>query len=652
MESQGIIMFNRGNGIVVRAMVALYTLRKHWDGPVTFYVEKPYPEEFDEVLDHFRCNIVHNEERHDFKTLVRKTSLFENPPYDRTLWIDADVVVNGSLSGMFDGLDDADFCIPHFAGWQSDGGAISKRIKRFKGIAEDRHLEEALSHHPAVNTGVLSFRKSEKWTEFVRYWVDLADKGSKSKIFIPDEVACQILYPSAQEWGIKVRIMPTDYNVSVLHDHGKSQEPKIFHFHGDKHCLEVPSCDIWKKHFKYMCDNNEANINDFLKYADKRLTKYLKGEVVWEDRKNKNNGEDGEDREDVDDIEKGEDVTIVTACDEYYVDILRETFANWRKYKNIDKYPVIVFVHGIPIEDSRLDFLKLPNVTIIPWKMDNADSHREEMLSAFVFGTAENVKTDYWLKLDADSYATDYRPFINEDMKKYAFCGHKWGYSRPEHIRKFDEWAKGHWKRKLRLAPPMISEGREEGNRFYHKGRRTISFIQLHKTKFTRFCVKLLKERKLPSPTQDTYMYYVAYRFDPTSIGVKNFKKEFGFTQGRGKMGADYFKVRMKEIDDINEGKSPTNVVAKDAEGDTEDFYSGDMAENNVEAKISSYKPSVFFRPVAFKDPELLSEKDWWYNVLKNQNKECVKIVEKFPPISKIPEGEGWVVEIREKNGN
>ena len=180
--------------------------------------------------------------------------------------------------------------------------------------------------------------------------------------------------------------------------------------------------------------------------------------------------------------------------------------------------------------------------------MKNADSHREEMLSAFVFGAAEHVKTDYWLKLDADSYATDDRPFITEEMKQYAFCGHRWGYSRPAHIKQLDEWAKGHWKRKLCKAKPMINEGSIDGRRFYHNVKRTISFIQLHRAKFTRFCVSLLKEQKLPAPTQDTFMFYVANRFDPHTVGIMNFKKKFGFTQGRGKMGAEHIKKCVENV--------------------------------------------------------------------------------------------------------
>lgn len=533
MGTQGIMMFNRGDKMVVQALVSLYSLRKYYNGDITFYVEDDYPHELDQALKYFGCNIVHLEKRHDLTTLVRKSSLFENPPYDKTLWIDLDTVIVGKVDEMFDYLNNADLCIPDWCGWTNNGGSMSKRLRRFKGIVEDRFLEEALKPHASINTGVVALRRSPKLSEFIKDVTELANKGAQARIFIPDETAMGLLIPSIAEWGLKFHLAPTDYNVSVLHDHGMSKDQRIIHFHGGKSVLNVPKCELFKATLKEMCNSNITNINGFLKYADKRLGQYLR---------------ESKDANFV-------DTTIVTACDNYYVDILRHTFPNWRKYKNIDKYPVIVFVHGLDIkQDPRLDFLRLPNVTMIPWSMPNAENHREEMLSAFVFGTAENVKTEYWLKLDADSYATDNRPFITDYMKTFAFCGHKWSYSRPDHIRKFDNFAKLHWKRKLKNAKPMIEEGRIEGNRFYHNVKRTISFIQLHKTKFTKFCVGLLRERRLPAPTQDTFMFFVANRFNPETVGVMNFKKQCGFTQGKGKLGAEYIKSKVEEVDNLQKG--------------------------------------------------------------------------------------------------
>lgn len=517
-ETKGIIMFNRGTGCIVRAIVCMHTLRQHWDGPVTFYIEDT-PKEFEDVCHHFHVDIIHNEFKPEYKTLTRKTDMFTKSPYDKTLWLDADMVVVGKLDEMFDYLDEADVAIPHFANWWSNGPKLSKRIKDFRGIAKDKHIDEALKNHPAINTGILSWKKSDKWTRFATEWVELADKG---RFFISDEKAFQVLYPSANEWGLNVHIAPTKFNVSVLHDGGATKDVRVWHFHGKKHVLHHPNCDIWKGVFEEMRKDNVANINSFLKYADKRLVKYLNG---------------------------NQDVTVVTACDEKYVEFLRETYPNWVKYKKIDQYPMIVFVNGMDLKDERLDFLRSSHVQLIPWSMHNADSHREEMLSAFVFGSAKHVKTDYWLKIDADSYATDFKPIVTDDMKKFAFCGHKWGYSRPDHIKALDAWAKGHWKRKLKNAPPMMEEGKEEGRRFYHNTKRTISFIQLHKTRFTKFCVGLLREEKLPAPTQDTFMFYVANRFDPETVGTKNFKKDHGFAQGNGKRGVESIRERLKDVE-------------------------------------------------------------------------------------------------------
>jgi hypothetical protein len=618
-ESRGIILFNRGEKCILRAIVCLYSLRKHYDGKVTFFLEQPYPREFDEVCKYFNCDIVHNEENHNLSVLVRKTDMFGNPPYDRTLWIDSDTVIVGKLDEMFDYLDDYDVCIPNFCNWISSGHHISKRIKRFKDIIEDKYIEEALKSHPAINTGVLSFKKSDKWKKFVNDWVNVADAGSKKHVFISDEVSFQVLYPSIKDWGLSCFIAPSKFNVSVMYGE-QIEDKRCIHAHGQKHCIDVPLAQVWKDTFKEMCDNNIANINYFLKYADKRLTRYLKGEVVWGGKKKKIKSKE------CSECPEGsqEDVTIVTACDTKYVEILRETYPNWVKYKKVDKHPVIVFFNGMDEQDSRLDFLRQPNITLIPWNedsMDKVDSHRELMLSCFVLGTAQHVKTDYWIKLDADTYATDNRPLYDEDFKNYAFVSHKWGYSRPEFIVKLDEWAKGHWKNKLKNATPMMSDGRVDGNRFYHNGKRNISFVQFHKTKFIKFCVKLLKENRLPVPSHDTYTYFVCKKFDPQLMMLKNFKKNYGYTQGNGKTSIEDFRKKLQEVDLANEGKINVDTeVLNEDECMESDYFNEDV--KNVISDLS----------VTFVQKEI-----------------DVKPIDIFPPICRCPEGNGNIVEIRIK---
>lgn len=562
METKGVIMFNRGDRMLVRALVAVHSLRKFYTGNITFYVQNPCScmEEFIKSLEILGCNVVKLEDKNEYKTLVMKNSLFENLPYDYTLWIDSDTVTVNKIDKMFEYLEEnnADICLTHFCGWVSTGPSISKRINRFKGLAEERHLAEALKENPAINTGILSFKKSDKLTEFLKYQTNLSNLGSKKGIFIPDETSMQLLYPSIKEWGLKCFIAPPEYNVSPIHDHEKSKNPVVYHFHGDKHVLDEKSCEIWKKEFKEMCESNIANINYFLKYADKRLKAYLnKGEV----------------KNDLPPYQTS-DVTIVSACDPFYVEELKYTFENWRKYKKIDNHPVIIFYNGMEESDTRLDFLRLPNVTLIPWNencMGKVDSHRELMLSCFVLGTAKHVKTDYWIKIDADSYATNDHPLYDEDFKNYAFVGPRWGYSKTDLIVKLDSWASTHWKRKLRTATPMINEGKIEGSRFYHNVKRTISFVQFHKTRFSRFCVKLLREDRLPAPSHDSLYFYIIQRFDPHLMLTKNFKRDYGFTQGRGKLGPEHIRQCVEAVDRANAEKVNIPIIVKNSSNSSEE---------------------------------------------------------------------------------
>lgn len=547
-ETRGVIQYNRGTKCIVRSIVCMYSLRKWWDGPVTMVLEGDYPKSYENVIKGFNIDIIHSENP-DTGVMVRSVEICKDlAPYDRNLWLDTDTVVVGKIDEMFDYLDDCEVSIPHFADWWSDGSGIAKRVKRYSGLASDKVIKTALSHHPAINCGVFSFRKD---ATFLDDWLSLASKGDH-KMFIPDEVAFQTLYPSFPE---KVKVCPSKFNVSVLHDRGRTKDKRIIHYHGQKHVLNVPYCRVWKDLFHKMRRDNTAGINNYIYLSDKRLKEYI------DDNDN--------------------DLTVVTACDEKYIECLKLTFPNWRKYKNIDKYPVIVFVNGIELDDSRLDFLRLDNVELIPWSMDNVDSHREEMLSAFILGTAKHVKTNYWLKLDADSFATDYSPIVDDSMKDFVFCGHKWGYSWAEHIKKLDEWSKNHGKRQIRNAKPMYDPSRVKGRRFYHDKKRTISFVQLQQTRFTRWCAKMAGWKRLPVPSHDTYMFYIADRFENQYL-TKNFKKFHGFDQGKGS-DIESIKRKIKEVDEKNVVKQIADFVENHLDFDSsEEFKESFLSEDNI----------------------------------------------------------------------
>jgi hypothetical protein len=569
MSSTGIMMYNRGSRMTVEALVALYSLRKYYDGKIAFYVQD-YPKELEEALKYFNCDIIVSEENAHMKTLVKKSSLFENPPFDKTIWCDLDLTFVGGISELFDELDDCDFILTNFSNWTSNGKGMSKRINRFRGTSSDKHIEEALNNHPAINTGVvgLNRRNPEQLKKFMSHVTEMAHKAGGH---IPDEVSMQIYYPVANEFGLTCKIVDPKYNVSVIYG-DDIEDKRAIHGHGSKCVRQGCNSTIYfKQNLAEMIKDNIANINHFIKnYADKHIVKYLNG---------LNNNANSPKY-------LTSDVTIVTAADSYYIDLLRVVFPNWRKYKKIDDHPVIVFINAIELDDKKLDFLKLPNVTLIKWDMENVESQREKMLSAFVLGTAKYVKTEFWLKLDCDSFACDYKPLWDESFKKYSMVGHKWGYTKRGLWQGAIEYFKAHpFHQKLRnyANKPMEEHGHLDGNRFYHNIKRTISYAEFHKTKFSRYVVKIIGDKRLPKncPSHDTLYYFIIQAFDPHLMATRNFKKDHGFRQGRGKSGAEVIKKQLEEIDRINDLKlipnnnlSPTPPSIESLDSEDRDLLS------------------------------------------------------------------------------
>jgi hypothetical protein len=291
-ESKGIMMFNCGTDMIIRAIVALYSIRKFYNGAITFYVEDPCPIEFEKVLKDYNCEVIHLNESKD-APLIKKVSLFNNPPYDKTLFLDLDVVVADKIDEMFDSLNEVDVCIPHFENKYTMLGPkenlCSNRVKKYEGYIDNSFIQEALNNHEAINTGVISFKKSEQWNSFAKDWISVAKKGEEIKAVLPDESAFQVLYPSINRWGLKIKIISGSYNIYVLSEK-EYDYPKIYHFCGNKHCtIDTPLSIVWRNAFEEMKLNNISNINSFLQYADKRLSEYLKGNSVFYKKENKIN---------------------------------------------------------------------------------------------------------------------------------------------------------------------------------------------------------------------------------------------------------------------------------------------------------------------------------------------------------------------------
>ncbi len=201
--------------------------------------------------------------------------------------------------------------------------------------------------------------------------------------------------------------------------------------------------------------------------------------------------------------------TIVTAITPDYLNRIIWALPTWVHKPQFVGKPIVVFHSGFS-DIEKLQFIKeiFPTWTFVAWEMPEYESRRELMLSSFVLGIKEFVKTPYFVKLDCDTYFTDDRDVFTKKDLEYDIVGHKWGYTKP-----------GWWISKLDGTKIDLNEKRRS-----HK--RIASFCCLHKTDFV---IKAAEGReRLPVPSHDTFLWWYANKNgswhgkDLKKLGVNN----------------------------------------------------------------------------------------------------------------------------------
>lgn len=224
--------------------------------------------------------------------------------------------------------------------------------------------------------------------------------------------------------------------------------------------------------------------------------------------------------------------TIVIGVDGGHIGQLRLSLPTWHKCKpSLLNSRLVVFYDAdqVPWTEVASCCRPHPSTSYYPWPPPNVEyendvssrfgsSQRYKMLSGFVHVPPLVVKTPYWLKIDLDTIATGMDDWIEESWfdNDPAIVSHPWGYTKPsDQMMKLDYWAQSsnslqdlYRFKPLNLVPlPGSSVVR-------HK--RIISWVGFFNTEFTRLCSDFASKTcgvgKLPVPSQDGYMWYVAKR--------------------------------------------------------------------------------------------------------------------------------------------
>ena len=222
-NSRGVVYIAFGDLFLKEVAFSAESLKKYNpDLHTTIFTDQKVSCEFIDEREIVRADSRHRRHKVDF---------IGQSPYERTLFLDTDTIVNHRVDDMFELLDVFDFVAAH--------DLARKRLTYSNAMREYQEIPYAFSE---INTGVMAFRKNALTAGLFRTWHDTFYKFIGKCQW--DQPSMRIsLWQSCQQ-GLKVYIVPVEYNLRSravreknrnLHEQfGEDHlKPRIYHLHAD-----------------------------------------------------------------------------------------------------------------------------------------------------------------------------------------------------------------------------------------------------------------------------------------------------------------------------------------------------------------------------------------------------------------------------------
>ena len=263
---------------------SLWTLRRHWQGPVIVYAWKEsFPYVFLTAVDK-RLDIIDREtvpeyrgKNAQFLAKIRLMQTFEKDTLN--LYLDADTTIHGPIDPIFDAAERTGFAATQFCDWKSTGGIIKNRVSRLREFPEiDQALVEDVLRRPwpSVNGGVFACRPDSSVLPLWEKWTVAA-----ISVFIADEAVLHTMVPKFYPIGDLAVLLGGKYNCSPMRFQPKGladDDVVVRHFHGDSN-VRRNKCkkgyDLWWPIYRECLERNIGNMQKWIgEVAPKN--KYLK----------------------------------------------------------------------------------------------------------------------------------------------------------------------------------------------------------------------------------------------------------------------------------------------------------------------------------------------------------------------------------------
>jgi hypothetical protein len=276
-RDKGIVYLFSGVGFAERLVVSIWSLRRHYAGPILVMATDDDCEGVVRRLAGLdvECLRIDKAAYRRNAAYATKPRLPASSPFERSLFIDGDTIVVGDPSPLFDELaGQVDLVITNFGGWHSQGGRMSKRIKAWRGLSPgiDTLVDLQLTRRwSAINTGVFAWRKG--W-QYARHWDTITDKGSPRHM--ADELAMQLCQSMMETASF--RVVEDRWNCSPIYGEHKT-EAVIWHFHGNKHLRKDVGRAMWIPAFEAARADNVGGLAEWAGQYDRTVRDFLKGQV-------------------------------------------------------------------------------------------------------------------------------------------------------------------------------------------------------------------------------------------------------------------------------------------------------------------------------------------------------------------------------------
>lgn len=274
--TDGILYYNVGTKCLARLLTSIHSLRKVYSGNIcilssgeeSHYACKSISQKYDCIFKEVEKSI-------DFKHYYwyEKSRMHEYTPFENTIFIDSDTIIQKDPSDMFEMIQEHDFVVPQFGQWTTQTRVINKRISRWLDIDKDLVDFTLQNKFPSVNVGVYGFNKK---SALMKNWYDFTIQNKTATL--PEETTCHLLLNL-----YKGKVVDSLYNYSCKHDLKDVKEAVVIHYHGNKHCRLsedgelLYNAELWVENWMEVFNTNTCNVMKWYgNIGDGKLKRFMK----------------------------------------------------------------------------------------------------------------------------------------------------------------------------------------------------------------------------------------------------------------------------------------------------------------------------------------------------------------------------------------